>query len=309
VPRSAYEIIIADAGSTDATVEIAKRFGADQIVANPLKTGEAGKAVGISASDGKIIALIDSDNLLDSPDWLEKMTAPFSDPDVIASEPVRYTVRAEDPALSRYFALLGMNDPLCLFVGNYDRECAITGRWTGLHPRVEQKEGWLKVFLDEKNLPTIGANGFIFRRTLLHHVQWQPYYMDIDVVSQAVEKGLGTVAKVDCGIVHLYCSRLADFKRKQERRIRDFLFFSRQGERSYPWNRQRRSGILRFCLETALVVPLLVQQFRGRRRKTDRAWWYHVPVCWITLWVYGTAATKKMLGIPLKIYSRENWKQ
>jgi len=51
----------------------------------------------------------------------------------VASEPLAFTVRAEDPALTRrYFALLGMNDPLCLFTKNYDRVCGITGRWTGL---------------------------------------------------------------------------------------------------------------------------------------------------------------------------------
>ena len=34
------EIIIADAGSSDGTVEIARRF-TDKIYSNPLKTGEA----------------------------------------------------------------------------------------------------------------------------------------------------------------------------------------------------------------------------------------------------------------------------
>jgi glycosyltransferase involved in cell wall biosynthesis len=309
IPRTSYEIIVADAGSTDGTREMAAALGVDQIVENPLKTGEAGKAVGIAVSSGKFIALIDSDNLLESPDWLEKMVAPFADAEVMASEPIRFTVRPEDSALSRYFALLGANDPLCFFVGNYDRECAISGRWTGLAPRTEQKAGWLKVFLDEDHLPTIGANGFVFRRALLECVQWQPYYMDIDVVHQAMATGKGVVAKVDCGIVHLYCARLADFKRKQARRIRDFLFFSKQGERSYPWNRQRKWGIVRFCFETALVIPLLFQQVRGMKRQSDCAWWYHVPVCWITLWVYGTAALQRVFGKKATMYSREKWAQ
>jgi glycosyltransferase involved in cell wall biosynthesis len=41
--RSSYEIVMADAGSTDSTLEIARRMGVDVIVGNPLKTGEAGK--------------------------------------------------------------------------------------------------------------------------------------------------------------------------------------------------------------------------------------------------------------------------
>ena len=66
------EIIIADGGTTDATLEIARRY-TDKIYPNPLKTGEAGKAVGVKHASGEIIALIDSDNILPSRDWLSRM--------------------------------------------------------------------------------------------------------------------------------------------------------------------------------------------------------------------------------------------
>ncbi|MBU3967076.1 MAG: glycosyltransferase [Euryarchaeota archaeon] len=66
------EIIIADGDSTDSTLEIARKY-TDKIYPNPLKTGEAGKAVGIKHSKGEIIALIDSDNILPTEDWLSRM--------------------------------------------------------------------------------------------------------------------------------------------------------------------------------------------------------------------------------------------
>ena len=46
-PAEKTEIIIADGGSTDKTLEIAGKY-TQNIFNNPLKTGEAGKAVGIS---------------------------------------------------------------------------------------------------------------------------------------------------------------------------------------------------------------------------------------------------------------------
>ena len=307
LPRDRYEVVLADAGSTDTTREIARACGADKIVENPLKTGEAGKSAGISASSGELIALVDSDNILPDADWLTRMIAPFADPKIVASEPIAYTVRKEDPALTRYFALLGMNDPICLFTRNYDRLCMVTGKWTGLEVPQQDKGDYLELTLSESVLPTIGANGFVFRRSLLEHVQWTPYFFDIDVMHQAVRAGFPHVAKVKTGIVHLYCARLSDFARKQQRRIRDFLYFAQEKQRTYPWDRQKKSGIVLFCLATVLVVPLIIQMARGYLRKPDRAWLYHLPVCGLTLLMYGAATLRRALGLRQAPVKRDAW--
>ena len=308
--RTNYEIVIADAGSSDRTLEIAREYGVDVITGNPLTTGEAGKTAGIKAARGDIIALVDSDNVLPFPGWLEQMLAPFNDPEVIATEPVEYTWRREDPALARYFALLGMNDPICLFTGNYDRTCAITGRWTGLPVRRKDNGAYLKLELTANALPTIGANGFVFRRMLLDGVKWEPYLFDIDILYDRILKtGSVYVAKVKTGIVHLYCSRLGDFARKQRRRIRDFLYFSQEKERTYPWNGQRKVGIAMFCLATATILPLLWQMIKGFIRRPDIAWLYHIPVCWITLWIYGIGTISKVLGGRQAPVDRSSWQK
>jgi glycosyltransferase involved in cell wall biosynthesis len=307
IPRSHYEVVIADAESTDETRDIARRLGVDKIVENPLKTGEAGKTAGIKAASGEIIALVDSDNILPDSSWLNQMLAPFTDPEIIATEPLEYTVRPQDPALTRYFALLGMNDPICLFTGNYDRICFITGKWTNLHVQQEDKGGYLKLTLKQEALPTIGANGFVFRRELLECTAWDPYFFDIDILHQALTKGPLHVAKVKTGIVHLYCARLTDFARKQKRRIRDFLFFAQEKQRTYPWDQQKKTGILKFILSTVLIVPLFTQAIVGYLRKPDSAWLYHLPVCWITLWIYALGIIRKALGFKQTPISRTKW--
>jgi len=309
-PRTDYEIVIADAGSTDDTLAIARAHEVDVITANPLKTGEAGKTAGIKAAHGDLIALVDSDNILPDPDWLDRLLAPFDDPAILAAEPLEYTVRAEDPALTRYFALLGMNDPLCLFTRNYDRLSAVTGRWTGLAVPTRDRGDWLELTLDGTALPTIGANGFIFRRSLLDGTNWDPYLFDIDILCERIRRdGPVRVAKVKTGIVHLYCARLGDFARKQRRRIRDFLYFAQAKGRSYPWNKSRTSGIVLFALATATILPIAVQACIGFRRRPDRAWLYHVPVCVITLWVYGCGALAKTFGRKVAMADRSTWQK
>lgn len=307
VPRDQYEIILADAGSRDRTREIATQCGVDKIVENTLKTGEAGKSAGIKASSGALIALIDSDNFLPDSEWLARMIKPFDDPDIVAAEPIAWTVREQDPALTRYFSMLGMCDPLCLFLKNYDKVCEITGRWTGLHVKEEDCGDYLKLTLNTDTLPTIGANGYVFRRSLLPLVNWEPYYFDIDAVYESILAGKPHFAKVKTSIVHLYCVTLSDFARKQRRRIKDFLFFTEEKKRTYPWRRQQNIGILWFCLSTVLNIPLLWQMARGYARKPDRAWLYHIPACWITLWVYGCASLSKIAGVKQAPVHRDRW--
>ena len=310
-PRSEFEIVIADAGSTDATLEVARAKGVDSIVANPLKTGEAGKSAGIKAARGDFIALVDSDNILPDRSWLKAMMKPFGEEEIFASEPIMYSARRADPPLTRYFALLGMNDPVCLFVGNYDRFSAVTGKWTGLDIKSEKRNGYLKLKLHGK-IPTIGANGFVFRRRILEHVSWEPYFFDIDIAAMAVEKGCGAIAKVETSIIHLYTAKFSDFARKQKRRIKDFLFFAKEKSRTYPWKNQRKGGILLFALSALTILPLLVQTaaFAVRAPKGDKtlALW-HLPVCYATLWIYGIGVLQRLLGFKPKMLDRTSWQK
>lgn len=75
-PKDKIEIIIADGGSSDGTLEIAKRYGA-KVVPNPLKTAEAGKDAALKHARGELVALIDSDNILPDSKWLKQMVEPL----------------------------------------------------------------------------------------------------------------------------------------------------------------------------------------------------------------------------------------
>jgi len=280
------EIVVADGGSTDETLAIAGKYGC-VVVDNPDKTGEAGKARGVKAASGDVIALVDSDNILTGTDWLERMTAPFSDPDIAGSEPLEYEHRRTDPALTRYCALMGMNDPLCYFLKNYDRTCTLSGRWTGLEVEAADRGDYLEVRLEPGALPTMGANGFMVRRSLLESLEIGDYLFDIDVIHELVGRGHDRFAKVKTGIVHLYGQGLATFARKQLRRTRDFHYYRSLGMRSYPWSKTKKGGLVKFIIFCLLIFPLVLQSLKGYLKRKDPAWALHVPACLITLAVYG----------------------
>lgn len=69
------EIIIADGGSTDKTVELAEQAGAI-VYNNPNRTAASGRNVGILHAKGDIIAFTDGDNYVDE-DWLKSILEEF----------------------------------------------------------------------------------------------------------------------------------------------------------------------------------------------------------------------------------------
>jgi glycosyltransferase involved in cell wall biosynthesis len=291
-PKEKLEVLVVDGGSTDKTLETAGKYGA-RIYNNPLKTGEAGKAIALKHAQGELVALIDSDNILPDKNWLRRMIEPFLDPEIIGSEPWEFTYRKEDGFIDRYCALLGMNDPLCHFLGNYDRLNTLMGKWTNLPVEQEDRKDWLKVTLRSELIPTIGANGTILRRgILLSHrgsVNIDSYFFDIDIIASLSAEKSVKFAKVKIGIVHLYCGfSLKTFFRKQERRIRDYCYYQAAGLRQYPWGKQNRLGLFKFIFACTTIVPLIYQSLRGYVKKPDPAWFFHPLACWITLWVYSS---------------------
>ncbi len=313
-PHNLIEIIIADGGSTDGTLEFIDEYRRScdisvSIYENSLRTGEAGKAVGVRNAKNGIVCLLDSDNIIPDENWLETMLEPFSDENIIASEPIAYTWRKEDSTVNRYCALIGMNDPLCMFTGNYDRYCFITNKWTAVK-RTETDEGnYISIQFNDDMIPTIGANGFFMRtRELLDNFDGD-YLFDIDVLWELLQKDPKLkIAKVKTGIIHLYCPDAATFYRKQNRRIKDFLFFSNEKGRTYPWSSIGKGKIILFILCCVTILPLAVQGIIGWSRKHDlAAWAFHLPACWITLWTYGWGT---VTGIFKKeAASRDGWKQ
>lgn len=306
-PKRLIEIIVADGGSTDQTLEIAKKYGA-KIYQNPLKTGEAGKAVALRQAQGELIALIDSDNILPEKDWFLRMVEPFVDSEVFGSEPIEYTWRSQDGFITRYCALIGVNDPLCLFLGNYDRRNLLTGKWTEISLESKDQGKWIKINLPKGILPTIGANGTMLRRSVFRNYEAGDYFVDIDIIYDLVEKGQNKFAKVKIGIIHLYCgSNISTFIRKQKRRIKDFLFLKKQEMRSYPWDKSNKLGLFKFILYCLVVVPLFLQAFRGFLKKPDWAWFFHPLACWITLYVYTLGTIQSFFKT--EAASRQNWSQ
>lgn len=306
--KGQVEIVVADGGSNDETINIAKKFGA-KIVKNSLKTGEAGKAVGIRHATGEILAFIDSDNILPENNWLEKMIEPFvKEREIIATEPLYFTYRREDHWLTRYFALLGMGDPLSLFIGYYDRYSFISNKWTGLDIEFKNKKNYLILTLENVEL-TVGANGFLIKSDEIKKYPIKDYLFDIDVLKFLAQEKPIKMAKVKVGIIHLFSGNVTTFIRKQRRRVKDFLYFEGSGMRAQEiYNKRIIFGVVKFVLASVIVVPILLQALEGYSRKRDSVWLFHPLACWLTLWTYGSETIRNIF-VKQQQFDRKKWSQ
>lgn len=311
-PHEKINVIFVDGGSSDGTLECIESYRntADfsiDVYNNQLVTAEAGKAIGVKKAKSEIICLLDSDNIIPSTNWLSLMTEPFNEDIIICSEPIEYTYRRSDNIVNRYCALIGMNDPLCLFTKNYDRYCTITNKWTEIDREEIDKGNYLSIKFNNGIIPTIGANGFCIRKQeLLKHIDGD-YLFDIDILYELLnDNPCLRVAKVKTGVIHLFCPNVKTFIRKQNRRIKDYLYFNDSNIRKYPWSKIPKTRIVLFILSCISIVPLLIQTIIGNSRKQDiKAWTFHMIACWITLLVYGCGTISGLFN--RKIANRNDW--
>ena len=305
-----YEIIIVDGESIDNTIKIAQKYHC-KIIKNPLKTAEAGKAFGVKNAVGKYIALIDSDNILPTKNWLQtNIDILEKDQSLIGTEPLFFTYRPHAAFIERYSALIGVNDPFAFVSGVYDRKNYVNFKWTGLKIDQIDNNKYIKIELKPNSLiPTIGANGTIFRSDFLKKNITSNYLFDIDIIANCLSKTKKSIyfAKVKQGIIHTFCeSSIKKFIRKQNRRITDYFYY--QKFRQFNWNQSNKNGILKFVFYTILIVPAAVDSIRGYFHKPDSAWFFHPIACYITLIVYSVVYLKYKLSL-IKIVDRNNWSQ
>lgn len=111
-PRDAVELLVADGGSTDDTVAIARDFGA-RVYHNPIRRAEPGAGMLLQRATGDVAMWLAADNALAGDEFLQHMAAPFADPRIVAAFPSLVST-PEDGGTTRYFN--AFSDPFNHFI-------------------------------------------------------------------------------------------------------------------------------------------------------------------------------------------------
>lgn len=277
------EVLIVDGGSSDDTINTAKKSGLNiKIINGGYKDNqEARRAIGIGNAKYEICVSIDSDNYLLERNWLKKMVEPLlKDKEIIATQTLRYAAPIKHSLLNRYFGLIGGADPVAYYLGKNDRLSWAYNDWNLLGEVIENNPDYFKVAFDPANYPSVGCNGILFRKSIILKSNWKKpeNYFHADVFVDIGKLGYNKFGIVKNQIFHITAATPLSFliKRRNYMQLHHQRMHSKRRQLVFDPNKSR--DVIKLVLFIIIAFTFLepfIEALRGYIKKRDIAWFLH----------------------------------
>jgi glycosyltransferase involved in cell wall biosynthesis len=275
-PQEKIHIILADGGSADGTRDLAKKYDVQIIqVSKDKQNAEYNKGVAVRQATGEFLLMIDHDNVLPKNDWLQRMVDPLlENPEIVASNILRFTYDPTYSIVDRYIALFGATDPVAYYLGKADR---LSYRYDtyNLFGKAQDKGDYYLVTFDRDHIPTLGANGFLIRRkALLENAQVdEDHFFHIDVNVDLINKGINKYAFVKGGIIHLSGYKdISGFLYRRKLFMEQYHIKNYSNRRYSVFMPQDKWRLAIFLLFTLTFIRPTYDAIRGFIKIRDAAW-------------------------------------
>ena len=284
------EHLVMDGGSSNGSDSLASRYGCSVLRLPEYKDKPLARmSTGIKIARGNIILFLEPDNIIPTKNWLTQMIAPFSVGSVIGTYSIYNGFERDMPALTRYTALIGVNDPTVYYLNKSEKLPRFETKYH-LGRIYNETDDYLVVRFSKDDLPVLGDNGHMVRRRIIEKVNKQPEnFLHTDAFAQLLTMGYDTYGVVKNEIIHYTGSDISDFVRRRSvykkrhydayRRIRHYYVFDSHSTR----DRIRLSLFILYSL--TFIQPLFVA-FRGFLAIPDPAWFLHPIVCFVSVLSY-----------------------
>lgn len=290
-PQDKIDIVIADGGSNDATLDIAKKYGA-RIFYNPRRLAEYGLAIAVQNAKGDFLVLAASDNELKGKDWLRRMLLPFQKDEKLSAEWGRLISAEDDYSINHYYALI-QNDPLTYFTNQNLR--------IYLRRNKHIYDGGEVYYIFDASIDTPlpwGANCLIYKSSDVKHFWDRDEYVgDNDVFQMMLESGKNHIAYNDNLLIyHHTIGTIFDWIGKWKRNLKKHFLVHRK-TRNLNWINVKYFKlklVVWILYSFMLPVSFLHALFLALRDK-NIYWLYH-PVVSLTqacVYLYIVFTTKR----------------
>lgn len=273
-PKEKIEVLVVDAGSTDGTVELAKKYPVKVVpITDPLaqKVGEPGKILGYKNVTGEIYTYFDSDAEYVSRDLFRNLAFPFLDDPSIVGSFTRYVPSPRQSAYNRYLSY---------------NELQLWPMLSYLLPTIaditiEKRKKYDVVEIDPEKAPPIGL--CFYRKKFLDKVIIRPdefNYVDIAIPLQLSELGYSKFAYIEkAGMYHR-----RDWGRELYRQKRDVTvtYLPVIGRRKFNYINFKDpfdlAKVILWIIYVNLIVPSLLVGIYKTIKYKDLAGLYELPV-------------------------------
>lgn len=274
-PHDHLEIIIADAHSTDRTLELIDQWRSSndirlEVVPNDRVVAEFGKAAALKRTRGDFLCVLDCDEEIVRPDTVETYLQAFElFPDIVGVEHC-FLKLPDGGVLNNYFALRRLTDPLA--------------RDITIEPRLLEKrsvEG--KIFRHLEFSPAYPTMLFARRDALAEYLSSDTWEEGQVILGLALS-GRNRMCQIDgYGVRHYHLKSFGDFMRKRAKIA--LKHTTRIRERKTWVSYTGRRMPLFAALHLTFVYPFLYSLYRMVRDR-EPLWLVHAPICFLTTLTY-----------------------
>lgn len=269
-PKALFEVLIADGGSTDRSLEIVREFGSKLSITvidnSKRQEAEWGKALAFEAASGKYIQCVDADMKPSSPTFFSRLVEVMESDEDLAGVVARYLPSRELSLWSRFLSYDEFQrDPL-FQVLTPSMDDFIVER----HPQFDVCS------FPTPRVPPMGGTTML-RRQDVDLRRWGGRWSELDGIAYLVKRGHKRFGYVrDVGWTHEHCSSLKQLLQKRRRNILGIShgFLRSSMERDFIWLDTTNAGeVIRlgnFVLQANLLLPELVRGLRDSIRY--RSW-------------------------------------
>ena len=297
-PNKLIEHIVMDGGSSNGTVELAKKHGCQVFIRPDLKDEEQMRAsIGFKKAKGDLILIIQSDNIVVGKNWLKRMVEPFEEKRVFCTYTAHYSYKKNMSATTRYGALIGANDPIISpYFLNKIEKVTMPQKKYNKGKIIQETSNYYIVKFNKDDFPPLGDNGQMVLRSVMEKVNKDPReYLHLDTFSRMFDLGYDTCGVVKSSIIHVitpdimrFVTRRIELKERffdNRRKSRRFLIYDSRSKKD-------RINLIKYIVFSATFVIPLLQSIRGYLKIRDSAWFLHPIICFLMLLAYSFSEIK-----------------